>query len=127
MTDILSYADALSILGCEQVRLAKAVEQAAAAPPGGRTGVSRPVVGLAELRGEIVRHTEDTIRREGSRRGGGTRFHRTQRLAAAHAVIVVASYVEALDETRLPVSSNSSTTPITPGRPRRTPTCCGSC
>lgn len=103
MTDILSYADALSILGCEQVRLAKAVEQAAAAPPGGRTGVSRPVVGLAELRGEIVRHTEDTIRREGSRRGGGTRFHRTQRLAAAHAVIVVASYVEALDETRLPV------------------------
>ncbi|MFG1946912.1 NACHT domain-containing protein [Nonomuraea sp. NPDC048826] len=104
MTDILSYAGALEILGCERIRLAKAVEQAAARSPAGRGGGVVPAAGLIELRGEIVRYTEDAVRRGTALRGDGSRFGRTRRLAAAHAVIVVSAYFEAMDESaRLPV------------------------
>lgn len=95
MTDILSSAGALDIHGCERPRLAKAVERAAAVPPTGWGGAAVPAAGLMELRGEIVRYTEDTVRGVAARRGGDTRFVRTRRLAAAHAVIVVSAYFEA--------------------------------
>ncbi|MEV4840032.1 AAA family ATPase [Nonomuraea sp. NPDC049486] len=105
MTDILSYAGALDILGCERPRLAKAVERAAAVPPTGWGGAAVPAAGLVELRGEIVRYTEDTVRGVAARRGGDTRFVRTRRLAAAHAVIVASAYFEALgEEARPPVT-----------------------
>ncbi|WP_336216708.1 NACHT domain-containing protein [Nonomuraea sp. LPB2021202275-12-8] len=105
MTDILSYADALKILGCKQTRLAKIAEFAATVALTGwaTAGVGRPATGLLDLRSDVVRHTEDAVRRTTGRTRGGNRFSRTRRLAAAHAAIIVSAYFEALGEARLPV------------------------
>ena len=105
MTDVMSYADALKILGCERSRLAKVADFAATvsltgwAPAGG----ARPATSLAALRDDIVGYTEDVVRRMPARDRTGNRFARTQRLTAAHAVIVVSAYFEALGGARLPI------------------------
>ncbi|WP_327103923.1 NACHT domain-containing protein [Nonomuraea glycinis] len=105
MTDILRYADALAILGCEQSRLVELTDFAATVARTGwaRAGVARPATGLLDLRSDIVGYTEDVVRRSGRRGRGGNRFTRTRRLAATHAVLVVSAYFEALGEARLPV------------------------
>ncbi|MGN9780834.1 NACHT domain-containing protein [Nonomuraea sp. ZG12] len=105
MTDILSYADALEILGCEQSRLVELTEFASTVARTGwaTAGVARPATGLLDLRSDIVGYTEDVVRRTGRRGRGGNRFTRTRRLAATHAVLVVSAYFEALGDARLPV------------------------
>ncbi|MFB4294109.1 NACHT domain-containing NTPase [Nonomuraea sp. ATR24] len=107
MTDILSYADALKILGCDQSRLVKLVDLASTVSLTGwaLAGGARLPMGLLDLRADVVRYTEDVVRRMTGR--GGHRFERTRRLAAAHAVIVVSAYFEALGEARLPVGLES--------------------
>ena len=62
-----------------------------------------PPVSLLEMKNEVVRYGHEIVRRVSEWRTGLARFDRSQRLAAAHAVLVVASYFEALDEADLPV------------------------
>src|SRR4051812_11591321 len=58
---------------------------------------------LFDLKDEVVRFGHDSVRRISERRDGLSRYDRTQRLAAAHAVLVVSSYFETLDRTELPL------------------------
>ena len=62
------------------------------------------VLGLIELKDGIVSHGEEVVRRVGDWRKGLSRYDRSQRLAAAHAVLVVTSYFETLEASDLPVS-----------------------
>ncbi len=58
---------------------------------------------ISELGDAIVEFTQDTFRRTSEWRTGVSRFTRSQRLSAAHAVLVVSSYFDALAESGLPV------------------------
>jgi len=108
--DSLTYADALRILGHRKSRLVSALDAVgsmgltvwatAAAATGTDVGVP---LNLFELKNDVVRHGHELVARAADRRSGLSRFDRTQRLAAAHAVLVISAYFDALDEGDLPV------------------------
>ncbi|GAA3261444.1 hypothetical protein [Nonomuraea helvata] len=104
MIETPSYADALRILGCKDARLVKVIGFASAAARTGwaLAGAGQLATGLADLRNSIALYGEDVVRRLPELKSGVDRFTRTQRLAAAHAVIVVSAYFEALGEAKLP-------------------------
>ncbi|NUP02291.1 MAG: hypothetical protein HOV96_25555 [Nonomuraea sp.] len=104
MIETPSYADALRVLGCKEGRLVKVVGFAAAAARTGwaLAGGGLLTMGVADMRSDIVRYGEEVIRRMPELRGGVDRYTRTQRLAAAHAVVVVSAWFEALGEAKLP-------------------------
>ncbi|MEU1728762.1 hypothetical protein [Nonomuraea sp. NPDC005692] len=104
MIETPSYADALRVLGCKEGRLVKVVGFAAAAARTGwaLAGGGLLTMGLADLRSDVVRYGEEVIRRLPELKSGVDRYTRTQRLAAAHAVIVVSAWFEALGEAKLP-------------------------
>ncbi|MFI7640069.1 NACHT domain-containing protein [Nonomuraea sp. NPDC049400] len=104
MIESPSYADALRILGCKDARLVKVIGFASAAARTGwaLAGAGQLVTGLADMRNSVVLYGKDVVRRMPELKSGVDRFTRTQRLAAAHAVIVVSAYFEALGEAKLP-------------------------
>ncbi|MER7499186.1 hypothetical protein AB0L05_26555 [Nonomuraea pusilla] len=103
MIETLSYADALRVLGCKDARLTKVVRFASAAERTGWALAGGAGLGtsLADLRDAVVRHGGELAGRLPELRDGD-RFTRTRRLAAAHAVVVVSAYFEALGESALP-------------------------
>ncbi|MEV0612296.1 hypothetical protein AB0I81_03160 [Nonomuraea sp. NPDC050404] len=105
MIDTPSYADALRILGCKDGRLAKVIGLASAAARTGwalAAGAQIATTNLRDLRDGIIAYGEDVVRRMPELKSGVDRFTRTQRLAAAHAAVVVSAYFEALGEAKLP-------------------------
>ena len=110
MSETLTYNDALSILGRPKSRLVTALDAsatvglaawtAAALATGGDPGIP---LGLIELKNDVISYTHTVMRKISEWRKGLSRFDRSQRLAAAHAVLVVTSYFEALEGTELPV------------------------
>lgn len=104
MTETLSYADALKILGCKDSRLVKVIDFAATAALTGwaLAGGADLALGLRELQEDTVRYGNDVVRRVPEWRGGAGRFARTRRLAAVHAVVIVSAYFEALGQASLP-------------------------
>lgn len=104
MTETLSYADALKILGCKDSRLIKVIDFAATAALTGwaLAGGADLALGLRDLQEDAVRYGNDVVRRVPEWRGGAGRFARTQRLAAVHAVVIVSAYFEALGRASLP-------------------------
>jgi hypothetical protein len=56
------------------------------------------------VRTELVRVGRDLVRNVTDRRSGLGRFDRTQRIQAAHSIIVITAYFEALHEAELPFS-----------------------
>jgi hypothetical protein len=113
VADSLTYYDALKILGTpRKSRLAAVLDAAAkaglAALAAGSLAGGRdpgPALDLLELAGDITGYGQDVFRRVGEWRSGLSRFDRSQRLAAAHAVLVVASYFAALEAAGLPGTS----------------------
>ena len=110
MADSLTYYTALQILGKPKSRVVTLLDVvttagltawAAGALATGRD--AGPPVSLLEMKNEVVSYGHEIVRRVSEWRTGLARFDRSQRLAAAHAVLVVASYFEALDEADLPV------------------------
>ncbi|MFC7586773.1 hypothetical protein ACFQYP_25865 [Nonomuraea antimicrobica] len=104
MIETPSYADALRILGCKDGRLVKVIGFASEAERTGwaLAGGTRLTANLRDMRDGIVAYGEDVMRRMPELKSGVDRFTRTQRLAAAHAAIVVSAYFEALGEAKLP-------------------------
>jgi hypothetical protein len=107
----LTYVDALKILGDRQSRLVGLLDGvmsaglatwAATAWTMG-ADASAPM-NLFDLKDEVVRFGHESVRRVSERRSGLSRYDRTQRLAAAHAVLVVSSYFETIDRADLPLT-----------------------
>lgn len=110
MGETLTYADALRILGHRKSRLVGLLDAIGSAgltvwaATAGATGSDVGVpLNLFELKNDVVRHAHGLLARGADWRSGLSRFDRTQRLAAAHAVVVVSAYFEALEACDLPV------------------------
>ena len=110
VTDSLTYYAALQILGKPKSRLVTLLDVVATAGltawAAGALATGRdagPPVSLLEMKNEVVRYGHEIVRRISEWRSGLARFDRSQRLAAAHAVLVIASYFEALEEADLPI------------------------
>src|SRR5581483_8330345 len=99
---MLCYADAVALLGGD-TDMMKLVDRAlGGAWFVGTAGGAEFIPGLAEARGEVIRAGHELIGRVRDRRRGFSRYDRTQRLLAAHAVLVLVAFVEALAEVALP-------------------------
>lgn len=99
----LGYVDAVRLLGGDDHSLLGRIDSLlggvllAAAP------VTPGIVALLDAKTEFVRLCHDLIDRFRERRSGLGRYDRTQRLAAAHTVLVVVAYFDALDEADFPI------------------------
>ncbi|MFB9236154.1 NACHT domain-containing protein [Plantactinospora siamensis] len=103
MPDTLSYADAVRLLGGKGNRWVDLIDKITG---GALLSAAIPVPGLAGLvdaKVGLVRLGRDLLREVSERRSGLSRYDRTRRLEAAHAVIAVTAYFEALAEAELPI------------------------
>lgn len=110
VSDVLTYHDALTALGVAKSRLVTLLDAAATAgltiwaAAAWATGKDAgTAIGLFEMKNEIVSCSQGIMRRVSEWHSGLSRFDRSQRLAAAHAVLVVSSYFEALGKADLSV------------------------
>ena len=99
----LSYADAVRLLGGREDRMVAALDRAA----GGLLLVASAVgagftLSLFDPKSELARLSGDLVTGLAERLRGVSRLGRSERLAAAHAVIVLTAYFESLREARLP-------------------------
>jgi hypothetical protein len=98
----LSYADAVRLLGGQDNPIVTALDRVT----GGLLLAAAPVVPAVlawfDAKAEFVRLGHQLVRSVAEKRSGLSRFSRTQRIEAAHAVLVVTAYFEALAEADLP-------------------------
>ncbi|OHX06417.1 NACHT domain-containing NTPase [Micromonospora sp. WMMB235] len=102
MPDTLSYADAVRLLGGEKSRVVDWFDKLTG---GALLVASVPVpalLGIFDAKAEFVRLGHELVRTASEKRSGLSRYGRTQRLEAAHAVIAVTAFFEALREIDLP-------------------------
>ncbi|WP_141746863.1 NACHT domain-containing protein [Streptomyces agglomeratus] len=99
---LLSYGDAVAILGGDSAALTAADRALAGALSMATGGTSDAVLNLFEARGGVLRLGRDLTTGLRERLGSCERAERTERIAAAHAVIVVTAYFEALGKLELP-------------------------
>jgi hypothetical protein len=111
MSKSLTYCAALELLGHKKSRLVVFLDAVATAGltvwAGVALGTGRDaeaLLSLLELKSEVVRHGQEVMRRVSEWHSGLSRFDRSDRLAAAHAVLVIFSYFEALDQADMPIS-----------------------
>ncbi|MFJ9039002.1 NACHT domain-containing protein [Streptomyces sp. NPDC102406] len=101
----LSFADALELLGVDPPRIAALDRALGGALNLATGGASGTVLGMVSGRGRIVGAGRDAVRGLGGRLGrAAARDERTDVLRAAHTVIVVVAWFEALEEAALPFS-----------------------
>lgn len=86
----LSYADAVKMLGGGEIALVKVLDRFSA------VGLLVPGIDLIAASKELVRAGDQLLTRLGERLRGIDRLTRTERLRAAHAVIVLTAYFDAL-------------------------------
>jgi hypothetical protein len=89
----LSYADAAKMLGGSESRVVKILERASVTG-----GPLIPGINLIGVCKEIIKLGEEILNGLGERLRGLDRMSRTERLRAAHTVIVLTAYFETLDE-----------------------------
>lgn len=102
MPDTLSYADAVRLLGGEKSRVVDWFDKLTG---GALLAASVPVpalLGIFDAKAEFVRLGHELVRGVSEKRSGLSRYGRTQRLEAAHAVIAVTAFFEALSAVNLP-------------------------
>ncbi|MGC4895431.1 NACHT domain-containing protein [Micromonospora sp. DT31] len=102
MPDTLSYADAVRLLGGEKSRFVDWFDKLTG---GVLLAASVPVpalLGIFDAKAEFVRLGHGLVRGVSEERSGLSRYGRTQRLEAAHAVLAVTAFFEALAGLPLP-------------------------
>ena len=99
----MSYADAVLLMGGRDSRTVAALDRLAG---GLLLAVSAAGTGFAlslfEAKGELARLSNELVRGLSERMRGLERFSRTERLAAAHSVIVLTAYFDTLSNVNLP-------------------------
>ncbi|GGR33757.1 hypothetical protein GCM10010168_60000 [Actinoplanes ianthinogenes] len=102
MARSLSYSDAVRLLGGQDSKVVAAIEKIVGGVLLAATPAAPALLGLFDAKSELVRLSHDLVRGLAERRSGLSRFHRTERLEAAHTVLVVAAFFEAMAESPLP-------------------------
>ncbi|GAB7051083.1 hypothetical protein JCM9534A_62090 [Catenuloplanes indicus JCM 9534] len=99
----ISYDDAVRILGGDHAGIQKLLDTLLGAGMLALVGPFRDVLGWFDAKAELSRVTAALVSRLADHRSGLSRYERTQRLEAAHAVIVVTAFFEALAESASPL------------------------
>ncbi|WP_416903074.1 NACHT domain-containing protein [Micromonospora echinospora] len=102
MGEVVSYADAVRLLGGERSRFVEAFDRLAGWTLLAGSVPVPALLGLFDAKAEFVRLGRDLLRQLAEQRSGLSRYGRTQRLEAAHAVIAVTAFFEVLAEADLP-------------------------
>lgn len=101
MTKTFTYSDAVRLLGGAGVRKSEWLDRMVG---GNRKGVAAAdVLSLFGLSTELVRFGRELVGGFAERRQGLSRFDRTQRIQAAHAIVVITAYFEALAAAEVPL------------------------
>jgi hypothetical protein len=98
----LSYADAVKLLGGQDSKAVTALDRATGGLLLAAVPFAPAVIGWFDARAEFVRLGHELVRAASERRSGLSRHTRTRRIEAAHAVLVVTAFFEALAEADLP-------------------------
>lgn len=107
MARALRYADAVALLGGDSPAVAaldRALGGALMVATGGGAAL---VASMLDARGEAVRAGHELVGNLRDRVRGYSRFDRTQRLMAAHTVVVITAFFEELEGTPLPLDLRS--------------------
>ncbi|QFZ21654.1 NACHT domain-containing protein [Saccharothrix syringae] len=105
MTRTHSYADAVRLLGKSESRVVAALDRIV-----GGALLSGVAMGLSDLMGwfdakvDFVRLSHELLVKAGERRSGLSRYDSTERAEAAHAVVVVVAFFDAVEALSLPVT-----------------------
>lgn len=105
----VGYRDAVTLLAPERSLLAgldRALGGALLGATVATGGLASPVLSLFDVKGEVLRLAGPLLGRLSDRLAGTTRYDRTQRLLAAHTVLVVTAFFEAFDELDLPFDTD---------------------
>ncbi|GIE90632.1 hypothetical protein SAMN06264365_12146 [Actinoplanes regularis] len=98
----LGYSDAVRLLGGQDSKVVAALEKIT----GGLLLLGTPAVptllGWFDAKAEFVRLSHELVRGFSERRSGLSRHTRTERLEAAHAVLVIAAFFDSLTRVDLP-------------------------
>jgi hypothetical protein len=92
------YGDAVRMLGADELAIVKIIDRLGGATLTAASAGTLDTLAFFDVRDELVRWGNDIIRLIRDRISGLSRFDRTQRLVAAHTVIVITSFYEALGE-----------------------------
>ncbi len=103
-----SYADAVKLLGAKEARVLVALDKiVGGALLGGVAFGVKELLGWFDAKVDVVRLGHTLLVKAAERRSGLSRHSRTERLQAAHAVIVVVAFFETVYELDLPLSTGS--------------------
>ncbi|MCS7476027.1 NACHT domain-containing protein [Umezawaea endophytica] len=101
-----SYRDAVKIMGASEHRAVAVLDKALGGGLLAGTAMGAlDLLGWFDAKADFVRLSHEYAVRWSERRSGISRHDRTQRLHAAHTMIVLASFFEALDESGVPTST----------------------
>lgn len=120
----LSYADAVKVLGADRSKIVVALDHLTGGLLllGAATG-SQFVLSLFDAKGELARISQELVIGLSDRMRGLSRYDRSQRLTAAHALLVITAYFESLTDISLPFDirqlalSKSEQVALATGRP----------
>ncbi|AVT35826.1 NACHT domain-containing NTPase [Plantactinospora sp. BB1] len=104
MADTYSYTDAVRLLGGGRSRVVTALDNLAGGLLLGGSLLVPGLLALFDAKAEFARLSRELVGKASEQWHGLGRYDRTERLAAAHSVLVVTAYFEALAELDLPIS-----------------------
>ncbi len=102
MSNGLSYGDAVRLLGGQDNKIVTALDKITGGVLLGAAPTIPAVLAWFEAKGEFIRLCQDLVRGFTERRSGLSRYGRTERLLAAHSVIVITAFFEAIEAADLP-------------------------
>ncbi|MEO6090993.1 MAG: hypothetical protein ABIQ18_48610, partial [Umezawaea sp.] len=103
-----SYRDAVKLMGASEHKLVTALDKVLGGVLlGGSVLDVLGLLGWFDAKADFIRFSHEYAVKLSEKRSGISRYDRTQRLHAAHTMVVLASFFEALDESGVPVLSKS--------------------
>ncbi len=106
MTKAFSYTDAAKLLGGRENRILASIDKLMGGILFASAAAGHPfALGLFEAKSELLRLSGELVSDMSEKLAGLSAADRTERLSAAHAIIVVTAYFEALKNVRLPFNS----------------------
>ncbi|MFI5897885.1 NACHT domain-containing protein [Actinoplanes sp. NPDC051513] len=100
----VSYEDAVKLLGGDQAKVVRLLDTLMGVGLLVLVGPFRDVLGWFDAKAELGKVTERLVSGLVERRSKLGRYERTERLRAAHAVLALTAFFEAMAEAKLPVS-----------------------
>jgi hypothetical protein len=103
-----SYADAVKLLGAKENKILGALDNLLSGVLlGGSVFGALEFLGWFDAKSDFIRLSKELVGKASEKRRGMSRSDRTERLHAAHSVIVLVAFFEAFDELELPLDTRT--------------------